>query len=85
MKTVKQNIIVGAMKLQSKMEQAKQGIRNVLCHKSDGIDGIMVTVGLCIIALVICVLMKDQLGNFVKTIVSDMTSKGQDMLSSTWT
>lgn len=48
-----------------------------------GIDGILVTVGLCIIALVLCVIMKDQLQDFITTIVSNMTGKAKDMLQYT--
>lgn len=48
--------------------------------KHPGIDGILVTVGLCIIALVLCVLMKDKLAIFIGTIVSEMTDKASTVL-----
>ena len=48
-----------------------------------GIDGILVTVGLCIIALVLCVFMKEKLSEFIKTFVKEMTDKASGMLSST--
>ncbi len=48
--------------------------------KHPGIDGILVTVGLCIIALLLCVFMKEQLTNFIKTIVGEMTQKASSIL-----
>ena len=41
--------------------------------RDPGIDGILVTVGLCIIALLLCVVMKDSLAQFIKTIVASLT------------
>lgn len=53
-----------------------------LCMKKDpGIDGILVTVGLCIIALLLCVVMKDSLTEFIETIVEALTSKAGAILS----
>lgn len=46
-----------------------------------GIDGILVTVGLCIIALLLCVVMKDSLQTFIETIVGAMTSEAQKILT----
>lgn len=46
-----------------------------------GIDGILVTVGLCIIALLLCVVMKNSLSDFIKSIVSSMTKEASDILS----
>lgn len=51
--------------------------------KDPGIDGILVTVGLCIIALLLCVVMKDSLTEFIQTIVGDMTSRAQGILGGT--
>lgn len=48
--------------------------------KEPGIDGILVTVGLCIIALLLCVVMKDSLKAFIETIVTAMTSEAQNIL-----
>lgn len=49
--------------------------------KETGIDGILVTVGLCIIALLLCVVMKDSLQAFITTIVKSMTTEAQNILS----
>lgn len=46
-----------------------------------GIDGILVTVGLCIIALLLCVVMKDSLQGFIETIVTAMTTEAQKILT----
>ena len=39
------------------------------------------TVGLCIIALLLCVVMKDSLTAFIQTIVSAMTAQAQQILN----
>lgn len=49
-------------------------------RKEEGIDGILVTIGLCIIALVLCVVMKDSLSAFIHTIVGSMTEKANAIL-----
>lgn len=46
-----------------------------------GIDGILVTVGLCIIALLLCVVMKNSLSEFIKSIVASMTREATNILS----
>lgn len=46
-----------------------------------GIDGILVTVGLCIIALLLCVVMRDSLQNFIEVIVGAMTTEAQNILT----
>lgn len=51
-------------------------------RKSPGIDGILVTVGLCIIALVLCVVMKDSLTTFIEDLVQDMQTKAGQILNS---
>ncbi|MGN0419873.1 MAG: hypothetical protein ACI4E4_05405 [Acetatifactor sp.] len=49
--------------------------------REEGIDGILVTVGLCIIALLLCVVMKDSLTSFITTLVTSMTTKAQGILN----
>lgn len=53
--------------------------------KDAGIDGILVTVGLCIIALLLCVVMKDSLSTFVTTIIDSLTKEAQKLLTGTTT
>lgn len=49
--------------------------------KDKGIDGILVTVGLCVIALLLCVVMKDSLASFITTIMTQLTAEAQKILS----
>lgn len=50
-------------------------------RKEPGIDGILVTVGLCIIALLLCVVMKKSMTGFIETIVNAMTAEAQKILT----
>lgn len=56
--------------------------RNFLTRKREGLDGILVTVGLCIVALLLCVVMKDSLKTFIETIVKALTTKATGILTS---
>ena len=56
-------------------------VREKALKKEKGIDGILVTVGLCILALLLCVVMKDSLTTFIKTLVESMTVKAQQILT----
>lgn len=58
----------------------KARLRNAMTGKSSGIDGLLVTVGLCIIALLLCVVMKDKLEIFIGTIVDSLTKKATGIL-----
>ncbi|MCM1056591.1 MAG: hypothetical protein NC517_03165 [Firmicutes bacterium] len=64
-----------------RMKQAAVFIKRQAMKKEPGIDGILVTVGLCIIALLLCVVMKDSLTAFIKTLVDAMTVKAQQILT----
>ena len=61
----------------NKCEEMKE---KCLEAKHPGIDGILVTVGLCIIALLLCVFMKEQLTAFINKIVGEMTTKASTIL-----
>jgi len=67
------------------MREMENGIlRNVLkraMKREPGIDGILVTVGLCIIALLLCVVMKDSMATFIQTIVTTLTTEAQKILT----
>ena len=56
-------------------------IKMAAMNKEEGLDGILVTIGLCIIALLLCVVMKDSLTDFIKTLVAEMTTKAKTILS----
>lgn len=64
-------------------QKTNQTIHPFFLAKDPAIDGILVTVGLCIIALLLCVVMKDSLTSFIQTIVSSMTSKANGILNGT--
>lgn len=61
--------------------QAGRRLAKEAVKKEPGIDGILVTVGLCIIALLLCVVMKDSLTAFIRTLVDAMTLKAQQILT----
>ncbi len=47
---------------------------------SRGIDGILVTVGLCIIALLLCVVMKDKMALLLENVIQSMNNKATAIL-----
>ncbi len=63
------------------MRRAGRFLKDKALKKEPGIDGILVTVGLCIIALLLCVVMKDSLTAFIETLVDAMTLKAQQILT----
>lgn len=66
------------------VQKTGMGINKLLqlgCRTEPGIDGILVTVGLCVIALLLCVVMKDSLKVFIETIVGAMTNEAQKILT----
>lgn len=67
------------------MNRIFNNLKRRMLNKEKGIDGILVTIGLCIIALVLCVVMKDSLSVFINNITNSMTDKAQDILSGTGT
>lgn len=63
------------------IKESANKVMNAAMKKEPGIDGILVTVGLCIIALLLCVVMKDSLKTFVETLVSAMTEEAKEVLA----
>ncbi len=59
---------------------ARNKIADVMTRKHRGIDGVIVVVGLCIIALVIIFLLKDKLAEFVGSITDNMQNKSKTVL-----
>ena len=68
------------MKMAKMQLKAMELAQKVFYHKSRGLDGIQVTVGLCIIALLLCVVMKDSLTSFIQAIVTAMQNKAIGIL-----
>lgn len=64
-----------------KLQKIWGKVKEHAMHREPGIDGILVTVGLCIIALLLCVVMKDSLTSFIQTIVTAMQTKAADILT----
>ena len=64
-----------------KMEKMGKWLGRCAMHKEPGIDGILVTVGLCIIALLLCVVMKDSLADFIETIVTALENRATGILT----
>ena len=70
--------------MKKKVQKLENGIKRIIqlgCKQEPGIDGILVTVGLCVIALLLCVVMKDSLKVFIETIVGAMTTEAQNILT----
>lgn len=61
-------------------ELVKRG-KKWIWKREPGVDGILVTVGLCVIALLLCVVMKDSLTTFVETLVNAMTQEATNILT----
>lgn len=59
----------------------KERLLRSALKREPGIDGILVTVGLCIIALLLCVVMKTSMTGFIQTIVTGLTNEAQKILS----
>lgn len=49
--------------------------------KEPGLDGILVTVGLCIIALLLCIVMKNSMTTFIEQLVISMTEEAGKILT----
>ncbi|MFI3238272.1 MAG: hypothetical protein R3Y47_09655 [Lachnospiraceae bacterium] len=62
---------------------AANKVGNMMRNTHQGIDGILVTVGLCIVALVVCVVFKTEMSTFVEGMMGEMTSKASSILSGT--
>ena len=58
----------------------KAKAKETFLRREQGLDGILVTIGLCIIALILCVVMKDAMSGFITTIVTNMTAKANQIL-----
>jgi len=50
-------------------------------RKEPGIDGILVTIGLCVIALLLCVVMKDSMTTFIQNMIKAMTEEATKILT----
>lgn len=62
------------------LKRLKDNILRSALRREEGLDGILVTVGLCIIALLLCVVMKDSLASFIQTIVTALETRANSIL-----
>lgn len=62
------------------MDWLKVKVHMALTRKREGVDKILVTVGMCIIALLLCVVMKESLTKFINDIFTSMTTKANGIL-----
>lgn len=69
------------LKKEQFMSKIKEGARNFFCHKREGIDGIIVVVVLCIIALAVGIVFQKQIGDFLTTIMTLLTNKATGILN----
>ncbi|MCM1568642.1 MAG: hypothetical protein NC081_04255 [Roseburia sp.] len=72
-----------AKDLEQRVLMGVRGICREGRKKDEGIDGILVTVGLCVIALLLCVVMKDSLSDFITTIINELTLEAKNILGKT--
>lgn len=63
------------------MKNCIQKVKKFFCEREAGVDGILVTVGLCVIALVLCAAMKDSMKTFIETMITGMTTKATALLN----
>ncbi len=59
----------------------KERIANLRKHK--GVDGVIVTIFLCVIAVVICSIFKDQITTFMTGVMSQLTDKAKAIIDTT--
>lgn len=72
---------IGGNGMREKVVNVWEKVKGAAMKREAGIDGILVTVGLCIIALLLCVVMKDSLTGFIQTIVTAMQNKANGILT----
>lgn len=68
------------MKLEMMIGRGKEKIKKRFLCRRQGIDGILVAIGLCVIGLVLCVILKDPLTDLINTIVTEMTNYAKGVL-----
>lgn len=59
----------------------KNKVNKFLNKKKEGINGIVIEVGLLVVGVVLLVVFKDQIGDFIKNLISSVTNKLNGMLT----
>ena len=81
MRRIKKGFVCVENKARVVLGSLVQKFGAMMMEKEEGIDGILVTVGLCIIALLLCVVMKNSLTTFIQNIVSSLTTSANNILA----
>ncbi len=56
-------------------EKAKRRVGEFFAKKREGVDGLLVTVGLCVLAIAIIVIFKSKISDIVTDVFTKMASK----------
>ena len=81
MRRIKKGFVCVENRVRVVLGNLVQKLGAMMMEKEEGIDGILVTVGLCIIALLLCVVMKNSLTTFIQNIVSSLTTSANNILA----
>ena len=79
--------IVDGLYLRAAMgaRKVKDGIGGFMRKKFAGVDGILVTIFLCVIAIVLCIIFRDQIKKFITDIMESLLTKSQSILNDSGT
>lgn len=69
--------------MKSEMKNLKEKVGGLRKHK--GVDGIIVVLFLCIIAVVLCAIFKDQITTFMTGVMEQLTDKAKTIIDTTST
>lgn len=69
--------------MKSRMKNLKEKVGGLRKHK--GVDGIIVVLFLCIIAVVLCAIFKDQITTFMTGVMAQLTAKAKTIIDTTST
>lgn len=69
--------------MKSRMKNLKEKVGGLRKHK--GVDGIIVVLFLCVIAVVLCAIFKDQITTFMTGVMTQLTDKAKTIIDSTST
>ena len=69
--------------MKSGMKNLKEKVGGLRKHK--GVDGIIVVLFLCIIAVVLCAIFKDQITTFMTGVMEQLTDKAKTIIDTTST
>lgn len=79
--------IVDGLYLRAAMgaRRVKEGIGGFMRKKFAGVDGILVTIFLCVIAIVLCIIFRDQIKAFIESVMDSLLKKSESILNDSGT